>query len=224
MVNRLKQLRGELKLTQQELAGTLGITKSAVSMIENRKAALSERNRSILSKEYGVRAEWLDTGRGPMLDPLTREAKVFSAALSAPHSQSVPLYDIRAAGGLEQLFADRHRFQPADWIHIPGLPRADGAVRVAGEGMSPLLNNGDIVIYRQINEIEGDIFWGAMYLLSLDVAGERYAMVRYVRRSEKLGFVLLAGHDPHHTDKEVELNRVHALALVMASIRINSAI
>ena len=87
--------------------------------------------------------------------------------------------------------------------------------------MYPLLKSGDIVLYKQLHDLE-DIFWGDMYLLSIDMDGEEYVTVKYVQRSEREGYVRLVSQNPHHADKDVEMRRIRAIALVKASIRMNS--
>ena len=63
MINsRLRSIRKELSLTQENLARVLGIGKSALSMIETGKASLSERNKNILVQELNVNPDWLETG------------------------------------------------------------------------------------------------------------------------------------------------------------------
>jgi phage repressor protein C with HTH and peptisase S24 domain len=223
MTNRIKLIRGELKLTQEILARKLGVTKSAVSMIETDKAALSERNKNIIVQEFGVNPEWLETGRGPMFDPVSGGVSALGGASDrALPSQSVPMYDIQATAGLVPLFNDHYQFQPIDYIHIPNLPRCDGAVYVVGDSMYPLIKSGDIVLYKQISDIRDNILWGEMYLLSLDIEGEEYIMVKYIQRSEQPGFVKLVSQNKYHADKEVEIGRIRALALIKASIRMNS--
>ena len=55
--SRIKLLRKELGVTEEILAAKLGIGKSALSMIETGKAALSERNKNILVQELNVNPE-----------------------------------------------------------------------------------------------------------------------------------------------------------------------
>ncbi len=87
--------------------------------------------------------------------------------------------------------------------------------------MYPLLKSGDIVLYKQLSSID-DVFWGDMYLLSIDIDGEEYVTVKYIQKSDRPGCVKLVSQNPHHADKEVEVRRIRALAFVKASIRMNS--
>jgi phage repressor protein C with HTH and peptisase S24 domain len=87
--------------------------------------------------------------------------------------------------------------------------------------MYPLLKSGDIVLYKQLHDLE-DIFWGDMYLLSIDIDGEEYVTIKYIQRSEREGYVRLVSQNQHHAEKEVQVSRIRAIALVKASIRMNS--
>ena len=160
MNERVKLIRKQLGMTQEQLAQRLGIGKAALSMIETGKAGLSARNRNILVQEL-------------------------------------------------------------NFIHIPNLPKCDGAIYIVGDSMYPLLKSGDIVLYKQLGDIN-DIFWGDMYLLSIDIDGEEYVTVKYIQKSDREGYVKLVSQNPHHADKDVAINRIRAIALVKASIRMNS--
>ena len=60
---------------------------------------------------------------------------------------SVPLYNVEGTAGLVPLFLDKASRQPVDYIHIPNLPKCDGAIYVVGDSMYPLLKSGDIVLF-----------------------------------------------------------------------------
>ena len=101
------------------------------------------------------------------------------------------------------------------------IPKCDGGLRIVGDSMYPLLKSGDIVLYKQLGDIN-DIFWGDMYLLSIDIDGEEYVTVKYIQKSDRAGYVKLVSQNQHHADKDVEISRIRAIALVKASIRMNS--
>ena len=188
MNTRVKLIRKQLGMTQEQLAQHLGIGKAALSMIETGKAGLSARNRNILVQELNVNPEWLESGKGNMFNA---EPDLTAYRLRTDNSlplQSVPLYSIEGT---------------------------------AGDSMYPLLKSGDIVLYKQLGNID-DIFWGDMYLLSIDIDGEEYVTVKYIQKSDREGYVKLVSQNPHHADKEVALSRIRAIALVKASIRMNS--
>ncbi len=222
MGERVKLIRKRLGLTQEQLAQRLGVGKTALSMIETGKTRLSSRNRNILVQELNVNPQWLESGKGEMFnaDPSLSASFARGAEMAMP-LQSVPLYSIEATAGLVPLFEQQEAHCPINYIHIPNLPKCDGAIYVVGDSMYPLLKSGDIVLYKQLRSLE-DIFWGDMYLLSIDLDGEEYVTVKYVQRSERAGYVRLVSQNQHHADKDIEMSRIRAIALVKASIRMNS--
>ena len=222
MGHRLRLIRKALGMTQEQLAQRLGVGKTALSMIETGKARLSNRNKSFLVQEFNVSPEWLESGEGEMFnaDPSLVKAFKLKTDNSLP-MQSVPLYSIEGTAGLVPLFADHMSVEPVNFIHIPNLPKCDGAIYVVGDSMYPLLKSGDIVLYKQLQSIE-DVFWGDMYLLSIDINGEEYITVKYVQKAERDGYVRLVSQNQHHADKDVSVDKIRAIALVKASIRMNS--
>lgn len=219
--DRLKLLRKAIGLTQEQLAQRLGIGKAALSMIETGKAALSSRNKNILVQELNVNPDWLDNGEGQMFNAEPDLTAYMHHTDNTLPLQSVPLYSVEGTAGLVPLFADSAQTRPVNFIHIPNLPKCDGAIYIVGDSMYPLLKSGDIVLYKQLKDI-ADIFWGDMYLLSIDLDGEEYITVKYIQKSEREEYVKLVSQNPHHADKEVAVNRIRAIALVKASIRMNS--
>ena len=221
MNDRIKLIRKALGMTQEQLAQHLGIGKAALSMIETGRAGVSARNRHILVQELNVNPEWLDGGKGQMFNAEPDLTAYRHRTDNSLPLQSVPLYSIEGTAGLVPLFTDSARMKPLNYIHIPNLPKCDGAIYVAGDSMYPLLKSGDIVLYKQLGSID-DIFWGDMYLLSLDLDGEEYITVKYIQKAERDDYVKLVSQNPHHADKEIAKSRIRALALVKASIRMNS--
>ncbi len=222
MGHRLKLIRKALGMTQEQLAQRLGVGKTALSMVETGKANLSNRNKNVLVQEFNVSPTWLESGEGDMFNADPALVKAFSHRTdnSLP-LQSVPLYSIEGTAGLVPLFTNRESIEPVNFIHIPNLPKCDGAIYVVGDSMYPLLKSGDIVLYKQLQNME-DVFWGDMYLLSVDINGEEYITVKYLQKSDREGYVRLVSQNPHHADKDIRIDKIRAIALVKASIRMNS--
>ena len=64
---RIKELRQSLlspPLSQEEFGARIGVTKVAISMLENGKRSVTSQMRSAICTEYGVRMEWLRDGSG----------------------------------------------------------------------------------------------------------------------------------------------------------------
>jgi phage repressor protein C with HTH and peptisase S24 domain len=214
-------MRKQLSMTQDQLSQRLGIGKAALSMIETGKAGLSQRNKNILVQDLNINPDWLESGEGKMFNAEPDMTSYLHRTDKSLPLQSVPLYSIEGTAGLVPLFSEQNETKPVNFIHIPNLPKCDGAIYVSGDSMYPLLKSGDIVLYKQLHNIE-DIFWGDMYLLSIDLDGEEYIVVKYIQKSDREGYVKLVSQNPHHADKDIEISRIRAIALVKASIRMNS--
>ncbi|OWP87883.1 hypothetical protein BWK60_01435 [Flavobacterium covae] len=137
--------------------------------------------------------------------------------------QEVPLYNLEATAGIVSLFADSSMAEVIDTIKIPNLPKCDGALYVTGDSMYPLLKSGDIIMYKKINNIADNIFWGEMYLLSIDNDGDELLTCKYIQKSDRgEEYVRLVSQNQHHQDKDIHISRINALALIKASVRINA--
>lgn len=137
--------------------------------------------------------------------------------------QEIPLYDLEATAGLKELFSGgKSATQVLDTIKIPHLPKCDGAISITGDSMYPLLKSGDMVLYKEVPL--DSIFYGEMYLLAYQIDGwEEYIAVKYVQKSE-LGddYLKLVSQNQHHQPKDVLKAHITAIAIIKASIRINT--
>ena len=76
MNERIKQLRKELGLTLEKFGERLGVSKVAISLIENGKNALTDQMFKSICREFNVREEWLRTGELPMFVQMNRDERV----------------------------------------------------------------------------------------------------------------------------------------------------
>lgn len=181
----------------------------------------------ILSIYPDINPIWLITGKGEILNSSFKveepEAIYKLRTDNTIEHQQIPYYELEASAGIVPLFEGNTTEKPKDYISIPNLPKCDGALPITGDSMYPLLKSGDIIMYKQINDIPNNIYFGEMYLLSLDMDGEEYVTVKFIQRSD-LGtdYIKLVSQNAHHQPKEVHLSKLKALAIVKASIRINA--
>lgn len=70
---RIRHLRkNELKMTQDDFASKIDISRSNIGNIEIGRIAVTERIISSICREFNVNEEWLRTGEGEMFVPLTK--------------------------------------------------------------------------------------------------------------------------------------------------------
>jgi len=68
MKDRIKKLRKDLGLTQQEMADKLGIKRTSISNYEIGRNTPPDAVISLLRREFGASEEWLKTGEGDMYE------------------------------------------------------------------------------------------------------------------------------------------------------------
>lgn len=66
MNERIKELRKALNLTMEKFGERVGVTRSAMSNIENGNRNLTEQMLRSICREFSVNEEWLRTGEGEM--------------------------------------------------------------------------------------------------------------------------------------------------------------
>lgn len=226
---RVGQYMAKKGISYYAFENSIGASRGSISKaVKEGKSIGSQVLENILTVYTDLNPVWLLTGQGNVFvdnEEILNNKQIETYRLktdSYVENQQIPLYDIEAIAGLVPLFQDSKAQDPIDHISIPHLPKCDGAVYVTGDSMYPLLKSGDIVLYKEIHDVANEIFWGEMYLLGIDMSGEEYVTVKYIQKSEHPGCVRLVSQNKHHQDKDVELSKIKALALVKASIRINA--
>ena len=212
--------------TDAQLAEYLGVSRSTLC---NWCARNSIDYPLLLARMKQVDYNWLLTGKGSpkpqhrWCDSRLAEGEV--ELLHHPRSReplderSVTLYDISAAANLKTLLDPRPQYVLGK-ITIPDIPRCDGAIYVSGDSMYPILKSGDIVGYQFIHDPH-DIIYGEMYLVSFNLGGNDFLVVKYVKRSELADHLLLVSYNTHHEPMDVPLADIGALAIIKFSIRKN---
>lgn len=71
MNERIKLLRLELNMTQEEFGKKIGVTRSAISYLESGRSKLTEKMLFLICITFNVSKEWLKNGTGNMFISLT---------------------------------------------------------------------------------------------------------------------------------------------------------
>ena len=165
-----------------------------------------------------INAEWLLTGKGAMQ---TRSIDILhKTPYHDASNRSIPIYDINAAANLQTLFANNSQ-QVVGEIKIPNSPACDGAIYVRGDSMYPLVKTGDLVAYKQLNNIES-VISGEMYVVDFQINGDDFLVVKYVQNEDDNINLRLVSYNQHHKDIVIPKSAVRAVALIKIVIRISS--
>lgn len=129
-----------------------------------------------------VNPTWLLTGRGKMTIDETEDKKNLpKATRTTKPSKGIPLIPLDAVAGFPATDNEGVYMEDCDRYSIPEF-EAKGAnflIRVSGDSMNPLYNNGDIIACRKIESI---LFfqWGSIYVLDTSQG----VLVKYVEECE----------------------------------------
>ena len=117
---------------------------------------------------------------------------------SAPQPRVLPVYDLPASAGTGE-FIDNDYHQMVEIS--PNVPdNADFGIRIHGDSMNPLFENGDIVWVRRTSELqEGDI--GIFYL-----DGEAYCKKIHFTKNKKESQLQLVSLNPAYKPIDVSIN------------------
>ena len=90
MKDRIKRIRKELDLTQQEFADRLGIKRGGVANYEIGRNEPADAVISLICREFNVNEQWLRDGTGEMFIELTRDEQIaaFIGSIQSVESDS----------------------------------------------------------------------------------------------------------------------------------------
>ena len=219
---RIKQILDKEGISEKEFArgaGTIeflfpGIYKNAKNNPGN-KNALNQWIDALLERYPKYSRDWILTGDGEMT---AQPVKTFPLKTDHPVDiQEIPLYEFSATAGLIAIFNDALP-EPTDHLRIPHLPPVDGAIYARGDSMTPLIESGDIIIFKRVELHPDNILWGHIYIISYSIDGDEYTVLKYIRHSSQTGHIRLESFNSRYDPQDIPTSSITALALVKASI------
>ena len=110
MNERIKELRTMLGLSAEKFGSRVGVTRSAISRIENGIVNVTEQMILSICREFNVREEWLRDGTGEMFNELSQDEEVaYIVGQALPQAPDFIKDTFIALGKLS------HDFTPEDW-------------------------------------------------------------------------------------------------------------
>ena len=95
MNNRLRKIRKERHLSQEEFGKKIGIESRAhISALENGNRTITDRIIKDVCREFSVNEEWLRTGNGDMYKAPNDEVKYYVEDLLSYNGKGNPFYDM----------------------------------------------------------------------------------------------------------------------------------
>jgi phage repressor protein C with HTH and peptisase S24 domain len=156
---RIRRVRKELKLTQQEIAKSIGVSPTSVVFWERGETTPKGSNLISLCKKLRVDPQWMQTGKGEQINKEQGNAQLLgnmqvwdSSTPLANDEVSIPfLSDVRLSAGngfvcdIEQDNGFRLRFAKSTLRRNNVSPENAVCVAVTGNSMEPVLPDGSTV-------------------------------------------------------------------------------
>lgn len=100
------------------------------------------------------------------------------------------------------------------------LPSFDGATFVRGEGMKPIFNGGDIILYKNLKKWNLEQLSEKPCLISIKVGNEdKHVCIKYLQSSNKgNGFITLVSENPFYQPQDILKDRIKDIAIIVGSI------
>lgn len=218
---RIKELIKDMGISQNEFASRINTDCSNFSKQINGKLAISRVLTNKIIVDLGVSKEWLIDGKGEKFKaPATSNSKTITLpnnAIRATSTEGAKVYDIDVTAGPNERSLMFSSEQIIGSINVPFINPENHIVRVSGDSMSPVINNGDMLAIREIKNLNM-IFWGQIYVVILD----DYRMVKYVRKHDNPDLVILKSANRDYDDIEIARNEIRSLFVVENIIRFDS--
>ena len=216
IIDRIKYLMKEMGLKQVQFAERIGVDTSNLSKYLNAHMPLSESFLNRLVVNLGVSKEWLMDGTD--LPFGKTPVRVDGEVMASANGGGTPVYDVDVtagvASGRNELFASENI---VGWVNLPNMSPNCRIVRVSGDSMAPVINDGDFVAVREVSN-PNQIYWGQIYVVQLD----DFRLVKYLRRHSDPNMVVLRSENPNYDDMDVRRSDIHELLLVQHVLHLNT--
>lgn len=105
MNERIKELRTTLGLSTEKFGARVGVTRSAISRIENGVVNVTDQMQKSICREFNVNEEWLRSGTGEMFNTLSQDEELaYIVGQALPQADDFVKNTFIALGRLSQEF------------------------------------------------------------------------------------------------------------------------
>lgn len=200
-----------LKLTMDELAEKIGVSRSLIGFIEKRKVNITPGFERKFRAKYGAQFDTFVKGANVNNLLLSKEPK------EGYNSKKIPLYDVDFSAGPIEMFDDNIDLLPIITIWDAG-EYANGAefgARIMGQSMAPTYNDKCFLFFKAADK--ENIKYGEAY----GVRTSTRRTVKYLRKSNNPKTVLLVPENTKKFDtEEIKLNDIIKLWEVVGELSV----
>lgn len=126
------------------------------------------------------------------------------------NSAGVPYYSVDFLAGFDLVMNDQTA-KPDGYISFPHIRGAQYWVDISGKSMSPLIDPGDVIALRKVEDWTVNILYGEVYALVTD----QYRTVKRIRKSDRQGWIRLVPENPDYDPQDIPATSVLAVFQVL---------
>ena len=199
---RLIRYLEEQHISKAEFGRSIGVSSAYVTSI--RKSIDKDKLKSIALNYPNLNIDWLLFGEGEMLKSSQTAIKDYS------NNGGVPYFAADFLVGFDLVMNDQTA-KPDGYISFPNIRGAQAWVDISGKSMSPLIDPGDVIAIKLVEDWQTNILYGEVYAL----VTEQYRTVKRIRRSERDGWIRLVPENPDYDPQDIPASSIIALYQVL---------
>ncbi|HAW09124.1 MAG TPA: hypothetical protein DCW42_08185 [Bacteroidetes bacterium] len=166
--------------------------------------------------EMGLNIEWYRTGKGEMLQE--HEQSNIKQILKVKDKEGVPYFDLNITGGIVETFNDILE-KPSFFIDFLPLNDCTAYFPFWGDSMMPLLNSGDVVAVKKVNNTNV-LLWGEAYLIITNANSNNLRTVKLIFKHADPSKIILRAINPAFAG-DIEVNKEDIIGIYLIKGKIS---
>lgn len=212
---------------QSAFAKAIGVTPTVIANVVG--ARQGKPSFDVISKicaNANISAEWLLTGKGPMLKTAAQEQHTTTQQSTpminiqtAKHvdnmQKGIPLIPFSAMAGALKGEVSVLEYECEHYV-VPAFRNADFLIPVSGDSMIPTYRSGDIVACQRIPMSSLFFQWNRPYVLDT----EQGAIIKRIKPGSDKQHIRIISDNPDYDPFELPLTAIYSVGLVIGIIRL----
>lgn len=218
IIERIKVLMDKDADNANSFSKKVGIDSSGFRKKLKGETAIMPKDIVKICNALRVRREWLENGEGEPYADEYCHSRVFACEPMKEREEkmaNVPFFDVEFALGYDEMYNDTPNV-PTKYISIPGYEKADFWCRASGDSMKPVINNGDIIALKVIDDWQSFLPMNEVYAI---MTTNDLRTVKVVRRGSDDAHFTLHAYNDEFEDQEIPKEAITKVFKVLGSLK-----
>lgn len=199
-------------MTQRDAGEYFGCDQSFISMIEKGRNKMPTSFMSKIMSDPGKAKPTFHYPHGGLGGSIASDSK--AQYMSCAVGAGVPYYDVDFIDGIDTIGAGC--INPLYYINFPQYNKAECWVNVTGHSMEPLINHGDMIALRKLEDWPTYMLYGEIYAIVTD----EYRTVKQVKKSPRGdGFLRLVPANGEYDEQDIPTAIIRHVYQVIGSAK-----